>query len=115
MTAVNVYSCILIQMRRCFAALTLHSEASGRQQRSVPRHRHTVFSENSARSSCLQAAPKHTIDVVDKEKLTLFKTLVDISGATKAFSNEKARVTVLAPTNAVGAATRRASTLASLI
>jgi hypothetical protein len=49
----------------------------------------------------VRAAETHAIDTLEKEKLTTFKSLIDLAGATAAFSNEKARVTLLAPTNEV--------------
>lgn len=48
-----------------------------------------------------QAVSAGPIASVDAEKLSLFKTLSDIAGATEELASEKARVTLLAPTNEV--------------
>uniref|UniRef100_A0A383WIZ7 FAS1 domain-containing protein n=1 Tax=Tetradesmus obliquus TaxID=3088 RepID=A0A383WIZ7_TETOB len=52
----------------------------------------------------VRAADTHAIDTLNTAKLSSFKSLIDLAGATAAFSNEKARVTLLAPTDEAVAA-----------
>jgi hypothetical protein len=49
----------------------------------------------------VHAADTHAISTLEAANLSEFKGLIDLAGATAAFSNEKARVTLLAPTNEV--------------
>jgi hypothetical protein len=49
----------------------------------------------------VRAAETHAIDTLKAAKLSTFASLIDLAGATAAFSNEKARVTLLAPTDEV--------------
>lgn len=60
----------------------------------------------------VRAQDTHAIDTLDSAKLSSFKSLIDLAGATSAFSNAKARVTLLAPTDEVRAAQHRAGFLA---
>jgi hypothetical protein len=49
----------------------------------------------------VRAQEAHAITTMKKAELSTFLSLIDMAGATAAFSNEKARVTLLAPTDEV--------------
>ncbi|WIA44464.1 hypothetical protein OEZ86_007211 [Tetradesmus obliquus] len=63
-----------------------------------------VFLALGAVAVQVRAADTHAIDTLNTAKLSSFKSLIDLAGATAEFSNEKARVTLLAPTDEAVAA-----------